>query len=164
MAALWAGAVGAAQAAPTPVVGRRSQRIVVAASNKMAFCYLPLTIASRLGFFEAEGVSLELREYADVSAGIRACLDGSAHMLSGPYASTLVMRTQGELFSSFLLQGLAPQIVLGASHHTMQSYRSARDLRGDASASPRWVLPVTALHVWLCLARVWPRPMCGSCP
>ncbi|HEY9096464.1 MAG TPA: ABC transporter substrate-binding protein [Hydrogenophaga sp.] len=130
VAALWAGAASGALAAPAPVVGKRTQRIVVAASDKTAFCYLPLTIASRLGFFEAEGVSLELREYADVSTGIRACLEGAAHMLSGPYATTLIMRTQGELFSSFLLQGLAPQIVLGASHHTMQSYRSARDLRG----------------------------------
>jgi NitT/TauT family transport system substrate-binding protein len=130
VAALWAGAAGGAHAARAPLVGPRTQRLVVAAVNKTAFCYLPLTIASRLGFFEAEGVSLELRDYPDVSAAIQACLDGSAHMLSGPYASTLVMRTQGELFSSFLLQGLAPQIVLGASHHTMQSYRSARDLRG----------------------------------
>jgi NitT/TauT family transport system substrate-binding protein len=108
----------------------RAARLIVAASNRTAFCYLPLTIAERLGFFEAEGVSLEVREYPDASAATRACLDGSAHMLSGPYATMVIMRAQGELLSSILMQGLAPQIVLGASHQTMQSYRSVRDLRG----------------------------------
>ena len=125
-----AGGCAAARAATAPALVGNSKRLVVAVADKAAFCYLPLTIAERLGFFEAEGVALEVREYADASAAVRACLDGSAQMLSGPYATTLLMRSQGELLSSILMQGLAPQIVLGASHRTMQSYRSARDLRG----------------------------------
>ena len=128
-AAFWAGGATSLHAAAS-ASGGGSQRLVVAVANKAAFCYLPLTIAERLGFFEAEGVSLEVREFADASAAVRACLDGSAQMLSGPYATTLLMRAQGELLSSILMQGLAPQIVLGASHRTMQSYRSTRDLRG----------------------------------
>lgn len=129
-AALLAGGVAGARAVSAAVLAGGSQRVVVAVANKAAFCYLPLTIAERLGYFAAEGVSLEVRDYADASAAVRALLDGSAQMLSGSYATTLLMRAQGEYLSSILMQGLAPQIVLGASHRTMQSYRTARDLRG----------------------------------
>ena len=125
-----AGSCAAVHAATAPALVGNARPLVIAVANKAAFCYLPLTIAERLGFFQAEGVSLEVREYAHASAAVRACLDGSAQMLSGPYATTLLMRAQGELLSSILMQGLAPQIVLGASHRTMQNYRTARDLRG----------------------------------
>jgi NitT/TauT family transport system substrate-binding protein len=104
--------------------------LVIAVNDKAAFCYLPLTIAERLGFFSAEGVSVEVRDYAEGSTAVRALLDGSVQMLSGPYAATLMMRAQGEYLSSILMQGLAPQLVLGTSHRTMQSFRSTRDLRG----------------------------------
>lgn len=135
-AALWAGGAASVQAASVPNGGGPPRRLVVAVHNKAAFCYLPLTIAERLGHFAAEGVALEVREFGDASAAVRALLDGSAQMLSGPYATTLILRTQGEFLSSILMQGLAPQIVLGASHRTMQNYRSARDLRGRRIGVP----------------------------
>ncbi|AOW13110.1 hypothetical protein LPB72_07510 [Hydrogenophaga crassostreae] len=126
---LVSGAAGV-QAASAASLAGGSQRLVVAVANKAAFCYLPLTIAERLGYFAAEGLALEVREYADASAAVRALLDGSAQMLSGSYSTTQMMRAHDEYLSAILMQALAPQIVLGASHRTMQSFRSARDLRG----------------------------------
>ena len=55
-AAALAGNCAAVHAAAAPALVGNAQHLVVAVANKAAFCYLPLTIAERLGFFEAEGV------------------------------------------------------------------------------------------------------------
>jgi NitT/TauT family transport system substrate-binding protein len=107
-----------------------ARRLVVAVADKSAFGYLPLTIAERLGYFSAEGIALEVREYADVGAALTAVQDGSAQVLSGPYALTVSHRLRGEYLASFVLQGLAPQIVVGVSQLTMKGFSKARELRG----------------------------------
>lgn len=105
-------------------------RVVVAVDNKAAFCYLPLTIAERLGFFANEGIEVQIREFADASQPVQAVLSGAAHMYSGGYSSTISLQARGQSFQSFVLQGRAPQIVLGVSQNTMGHYRQLRDLRG----------------------------------
>ncbi|MBS3912506.1 MAG: ABC transporter substrate-binding protein [Hydrogenophaga sp.] len=122
--------VARAQVTPAPTVRTVAARLVVAVDNKTAFCYLPLTIAERLGYFKSEGLDVQIREFADPGQSVQAVIAGNAHMYSGSYSSTISLQARGQSFQSFVLQGRAPQIVLGVSQNTMRHYRQLRDLRG----------------------------------
>lgn len=114
-------------ASPTKLGG---SRLVVVVDNKAAFCYLPLTIAERLGYFASEGLDVEVRELPDAEQCVQALVSGSAHVYSGAYSSTLMLQSRGLMMRSLVLQGRAPQIVMGVSQITMGHYRQLRDLRG----------------------------------
>lgn len=133
-----------APAAASPGAPPRAPRLVIAAYERSSFCYLPLTIAERLGYFAQEGLDVEVREFADAALAAQAVQTGTAHVLSAPYSSTISLQARGQNFQSFVLQGRAPQIVLGVSLKTMGHYRQLSDLRGrrvgvvsDGSSSHR---------------------------
>lgn len=124
----WAGAQ--AQTALRGSARARSSTLVVAVDNRSSFCYLPLTIADRLGYFAAEGVDVQVREFPDLEHSVQAVRSGAAQLYSGPYSSTIALQLRGQAFQSIVLQGRTPQIVLGVAQKTMPHYRVVRDLRG----------------------------------
>ena len=113
---------------PTPPRG--ATRLAIAVDHRASFCYLPLTIAERLGYFAQEGLDVELREFPDALQSLQAVQGGVAHVLSGSYANTIALQARGHSFQSFVLQGRTPQVVVGVSLDTMGHYRSLADLRG----------------------------------
>lgn len=120
-----------AQTAPAPVAPRPgAPRLAIAVDSRTSFCYLPLTIAERLGYFAQEGLDVELREFPDVAQSLQALQSGAAHVLSGPYPNTIAQQVRGQALQSFVLQGRAPQVVVGVSLETMGHNGGAADLRG----------------------------------
>ena len=119
---------GRAQSAPG--LARPQTSLILAVTGKASFPYLPLTIAERQGFFAAEGLTVDVREFPDSAAALQAVLEGSAHMLSGGYDLVVAQRLRGEYLASILVQGLTPQMVLGVSRRSLAEYRSLSDLRG----------------------------------
>ncbi|WP_137918000.1 ABC transporter substrate-binding protein [Hydrogenophaga sp. 2FB] len=119
----------AAQAAPPPP-RPGATKLAIAVDQRTSFSYLPLTIAERLGYFVQEGLDVEVREFADEAHSLQAVRAGAAHILSGTYASTIAMQARGLALQSFVLQGRAPQVVVGVSKDTMSHYRTPNDLRG----------------------------------
>lgn len=120
-----------AQSAPANGATRSGgTRLVVAVDSRSSFCYLPLTIAERLGYFSQEGLDVEVREFPDATQSQMAVHAGAAHVLSGAYASTIAAQARGLNLQSFVLQGRAPQVVVGVSLETMGHYRGVADLRG----------------------------------
>lgn len=105
-------------------------RIVIGVDNKSAFCYLPLTIAERLGYFALEGLDVQVRDFTDAQQAVQAQLGGAVQVLSGPYSSLIQLQLRGQDFRSIVLQGRAPQIALGVSLRTLDHFRSLADLRG----------------------------------
>ena len=51
-------------------------------------------------------------------------------MVSGAFEHTINMQPKGQAMRAFVLQGRAPQIVLGVSTKTMPNFKYARDLSG----------------------------------
>jgi NitT/TauT family transport system substrate-binding protein len=113
---------------PAPVASRA--RVHIAVEDRSAFCYLPLTIAERLGYFAAEGLEVQVRETGDLTQAAQALLSGSAQVLSGPYSLCVDLSARGHDCRSIVLQGRSPQLVLGVSRRTMAKYRDLRDLDG----------------------------------
>jgi NitT/TauT family transport system substrate-binding protein len=105
-------------------------KIAVAVGGKAAFYYLPLTIAEQLGYFKAEGLEVEISDFAGGSRALQAVVGGSADIVSGAYEHTINLQSKGQKFQAFVLQGRAPAISMGISPKTMPHYKTVADLKG----------------------------------
>jgi NitT/TauT family transport system substrate-binding protein len=105
-------------------------KIAIAVGGKAAFYYLPLTVAEQLGYFRAEGLDVEISDFAGGSRALQAVVGGSADVVSGAYEHTINLQSKGQIFQAFVLQGRAPQISMGLSTKTMPQYKTVADLKG----------------------------------
>lgn len=105
-------------------------RIVIAIENRIALHHLPLTIATQLGFFRDEGLDVELRDFADSTQAIAAVGSRAAHLVCASFDELLSAPAQDQNLQAFVVQGRAPQVVLGSSIKTLGGFRLASDLRG----------------------------------
>jgi NitT/TauT family transport system substrate-binding protein len=105
-------------------------KVSIAVGGKAAFYYLPLTIAEQLGYFKAEGLEVEISDFAGGSRALQAVVGGSADVVSGAYEHTINLQSKGQKFQAFVLQGRAPAISMGISPKTMPGYKTVADLKG----------------------------------
>jgi NitT/TauT family transport system substrate-binding protein len=105
-------------------------KLTIAVGGKNLLYYLPLTIAESQGFFKAEGLDLTIADFAGGSQALRAVVGGSADVVSGAFEHTLNMQSKGQALRAFVLQGRAPQIVLGVNPKTMPDFKTVADLKG----------------------------------
>jgi NitT/TauT family transport system substrate-binding protein len=105
-------------------------KLKIAVGGKNLLYYLPLTIAESLGYFKAEGLEPEIVDFAGGSRALQAVVGGSADVVSGAFEHTLNMQAKGQRLRAFVLQGRAPQIVLGVNPKTMPHFKSVADLKG----------------------------------
>ena len=113
----------------------RSQAIekpktIIAVGGKNLLYYLPLTIAEQRGYFKAEGLDVTIVDFAGGARALQAVVGGSADVVSGAFEHTVNMQHKGQRLRAFVLQGRAPQIVLGVNPRTMANYKTIVDLKG----------------------------------
>ena len=105
-------------------------KVTVAVGGKNLLYYLPLTIAESLGYFKSEGLDVTIADFAGGSRALQAVVGGSADVVSGAFEHTINMQVKGQRMRAFVLQGRAPQIVLGINPKTLPAYKSVADLKG----------------------------------
>ena len=105
-------------------------KVTVAVGGKNLLYYLPLTIAEQLGYFKAEGLEVAIVDFAGGSRALQAVVGGSADVVSGAFEHTVNMQFKGQRMRAFVLQGAAPQIVLGINPKTMAGFKTLADLKG----------------------------------
>lgn len=105
-------------------------KVSIAVGGKAAFYYLPLTISEQLGYFKAEGLDVEISDFAGGSRALQAVVGGSADVCSGAFEHTINLQAKSQYFQCFVLQGRAPQIAVGVSTKNMPAYQTISDLRG----------------------------------
>ena len=115
--------IGAAQAVEKP-------KLTVAVGGKNLLYYLPLTIAETRGYLKEEGLDVTIADFAGGSRALQALIGGSADVVSGAFEHTINMQVKGQRLRAFVLQGRAPQIVLGVNPKTMPNFKSVADLKG----------------------------------
>ena len=117
--------IGATAALAAPALVRAQSlekpKLTIAVGGKNLLYYLPLTIAETQGFFKAEGLDVTVADFAGGSQALRAVVGGSADVVSGAFEHTLNMQAKGQPMRAFVLQGRAPQIVLGVNPKTMRT-------------------------------------------
>src|SRR6187402_3687482 len=105
-------------------------KIALSVGGKAAFYYLPLTISEQLGYFKAEGLDIEISDFAGGARALQAVVGGSADVCSGAYEHTINLQSKNQFFQAFVLQGRAPQIAVGVSTKNMPNYKTVADLKG----------------------------------
>ena len=105
-------------------------KVTIAVGGKNLLYYLPLTIAESLGYFKAEGLDVTIVDFAGGSRALQAVVGGSADVVSGAFEHTVNMQAKGQRLRAFVLQGRAPQIVLGVNPKTMPNFKTVADLKG----------------------------------
>ena len=105
-------------------------KTTIAVGGKNLLYYLPLTVAEHRGYFKAEGLDLQIVDFAGGSRALQAVVGGSADVVSGAFEHTVNMQHKGQRMRAFVLQGKAPQIVLGVNPKTMPNYKTVADLKG----------------------------------
>lgn len=110
--------------------GLEKPKLTLAVGGKNLLYYLPLTVAEQLGYFKAEGLDANIVDFAGGSQALRAVVGGSADVVSGAFEHTVNMQAKGQRLRAFVLQGRAPQIVLGINPKTMAGYKTPADLKG----------------------------------
>jgi NitT/TauT family transport system substrate-binding protein len=105
-------------------------KVTIAVGGKNLFYYLPLTIAEQLGYFKDEGLEVTIVDFAGGSRALAAVVGGSADVVSGAFEHTVNMQFKGQPMRAFVLQGAAPQIVLGINPKTMPNFKTVADLKG----------------------------------
>jgi NitT/TauT family transport system substrate-binding protein len=105
-------------------------RLTIAVSGKAALSHLPLTIAEQLGYFKAEGLDVDVADYASATLALQAAASGTADVVSGAFENTIALQNRGQMFQAFVLQARAPQIAIGVSTRNMPYYSAVADLRG----------------------------------
>jgi len=110
--------------------GLEKPKASIAVGGKNLFYYLPLTIAEQLGYFKDEGLDLTIVDFAGGARALQAVVGGSADVVSGAFEHTVNMQFKGQPMRAFVLQGLAPQIVLGYNPKTMPNFKGVADLKG----------------------------------
>ncbi|MCX7241268.1 MAG: ABC transporter substrate-binding protein [Burkholderiales bacterium] len=126
---------GIAAAALQPLARVQAQvpekkKVAIAVGGKSLFYYLPLTIAEQLGYFKAEGLEVEISDFAGGSKALQALVGGSADVVSGAYEHTISLQAKGQYIREFVLQGRAPQIVLVVNTKALPNFKSIADLKG----------------------------------
>ena len=119
-------AVPALRALPQP----EKSRVTLAVGGKATLYYLPLTIAEQLGYFAAEGLDVEIRDFIGGQRALQGVLAGEADVCSGAFEHTIKLQLSNKFFQAFVLQGRAPQIAVGVSTRTMGGYTGVASLRG----------------------------------
>jgi NitT/TauT family transport system substrate-binding protein len=105
-------------------------KLTLAVGGKNLLYYLPLTIAEQRGYFKAEGLDVNIVDFAGGARALQALVGGSADVVSGAFEHTVNMQAKGQRLRAFVLQGRAPQIVLGVNPKTMAGYKTVADLKG----------------------------------
>jgi len=105
-------------------------KLTIAVGGKNLLYYLPLTIAEGNGYFKAEGLDITIADFAGGSRALQALIGGSADIVSGAFEHTINMQVKGQRLRAFVLQGRAPQIVLGINPKTMPNFKSVAELKG----------------------------------
>jgi NitT/TauT family transport system substrate-binding protein len=103
-------------------------RIAIGGQNQLL--YLPTTLAQQLGYYRAEGLDVELQDFAGGSKALQALVGGSADVVSGFYDHTIQMQAEGREMTAFVSMVRFPGLVLVTSPQAAAAVRTVADLKG----------------------------------
>jgi len=115
---------------PAAAQAPEKPKLAIGVGGKTLFYYLPLTIAERQGYFKAEGLDVEILDFAGGAKALQALLGGSVDVVSGAYEHTISQQAKGQDIEALVLQGKYAGIVLAMNKAKAQAYKSPADLKG----------------------------------
>jgi len=127
LAALLLGAMAAGAAAQGAL---EKTKVHIAVGGKSGLYYLPIVLTEQLGYFKDEGLEVKTSDFPGGAKALQAVVGGSADVVAGAYEHTINMQARGQVFTAFVLQGVAPQISVGVAKAKAAAYKGPADLKG----------------------------------
>jgi NitT/TauT family transport system substrate-binding protein len=103
-------------------------KLAVGGQNQMV--YLPTTLARELGFYQEEGLDVELQDHAGGAKALQSLIGGSSDVVSGFYDHTIQMAAEGREFVAFVTMLRFPGLVLVTSPQSAGQVAKIEDLKG----------------------------------
>jgi len=100
------------------------------AIHREPIAFLPVRVAQTLGYFEAEGLAVELSEVAGGTKAIEALLGGSVDVAAASMSDVVQLAAEGRDVRGFLVLYTRPSSVLAVAPALSGTIRTIRDLRG----------------------------------
>lgn len=116
------------QAAPAQQIEKPD--LVLGVGGATLLYYLPLAIADRKGFFEEEGLNVEINDFRGGSQSLQALMGGSADVVTGAYEHTIRMQVKGQDIRAVIELGRFPAIVLAVKASLADQIKTPGDLKG----------------------------------
>jgi NitT/TauT family transport system substrate-binding protein len=109
--------------------GVRTVRIAV---HQDPIAFLPVRVAHTLGYYEREGVAVEMSEVAGGTKAIQALLGGSVDVAAASLSDVMQLAVEGRDVRGFLLFYTRPTVALAVAPSMSGTIHSIRDLKGRA--------------------------------
>ncbi len=119
-------------------------RIAIGGQTQMV--YLPTTLARELGFYQDEGLDVELQDFEGGSKALQALIGGSADVVSGFYDHTIQMAAEGRKLTAFVSMLRYPGMVLVTSPQAAARVTTVAALRGGIAGV---TTPGSSSHMFL---------------
>ncbi len=107
-----------------------AQTVRLAVGGKPVIFYLPLTVTERLGYFKAEGLEVEISDFAGGARALQSLIGGSADVVTGAFDHTIQMAIKNQPIVATVQLGRYPGYVLAVTSANVQTYKSPQDLKG----------------------------------
>lgn len=105
-------------------------RLALGVGGKPVLYYLPLTIAERKGFFEQEGLQVDISDFAGGAKALQALVGGSVDVVTGAYEHTIRMQAKGQDIRAACELGRFPGICLVRKRNLAGEIKTVADLKG----------------------------------
>ncbi|NDC60891.1 MAG: hypothetical protein EBZ60_02555 [Betaproteobacteria bacterium] len=126
--ALLGGALGVSLAmAQTPT---DLPKLTLLLNDSSALTHLPVLLAEQLGFFKAEGLTVDILDQASTAVTLELFASDGVQAWSAPYDQVLVMPRKSLIGLSIMQTGRTPQLALGVSRKSMPSFKRIPELSG----------------------------------
>ena len=102
-------------------------RLAVARSP---FTYLPVYLAEPLGYYQAEGLAVEISEFAGGSQSVQSVIGGSADVAAGFYEHAIETTVAGKPLQAFVTMLRYPGMALVVSPRASRAIEQIADLKG----------------------------------
>jgi len=110
--------------------GSSGSTVRIAIGGRGALDFLPVYLASALGHFNAEGLTVEIQDFPGTSKAMQALLGGSADIVAGGYESVIHVAGRGQpVHAIAVLERWIPFLVVVAPNQRSM-LRSISDLKG----------------------------------
>jgi NitT/TauT family transport system substrate-binding protein len=135
--ALALSACGAPSAAPPGQTGSPGAsggaggtKVTIGIGGQTLLTYLPTTLAQELGYYQEEGVNVELQDLQGGSKALTAMIGGSTNVTSGYYEHTIQMQAKNQSVKAFVDMGRSSGLALIVAPKNEGKIKSIADLKG----------------------------------
>ena len=127
---LLAAALGLGTWAGTAQANTDLTKLTLLVNDTSSPTHLPVLLAEQLGFFKAEGLSVDILDQSNSVATLETMASGGVYIWSTAYDQVFNPAAKNLSLVSLMQTGRTPQLALGVSRKSMANFKRMHDLAG----------------------------------